>query len=161
MKKDRTLFFTQGAAIAAMYVVLTLITNLFGLANGFIQFRLSEILTVLPVVSSAAVPGLFAGCLLSNFITGCPIWDIVIGSLATLVGALFTRVLGKKNKYLAPLPPVIANAFAVAFTYSFIYPLGDKFYILVLTVGLGELVVCGIGGMLLLRAVEKNRIFIK
>ena len=78
---------TQGAMIAALYVVLTFIANLAGLASGVIQVRLSEALTILPVFTAAAVPGLAIGCVLANLLTGCAIWDVVFGSLATLIGA--------------------------------------------------------------------------
>ena len=88
---------TQGAMIAALYVVLTFIANLAGLASGVIQVRLSEALTILPVFTAAAVPGLAVGCVLANLLTGCAIWDVVFGSLATLIGAVGTRLLRKKK----------------------------------------------------------------
>lgn len=90
---------TQGAMIAALYVVLTFIANLAGLASGVIQVRLSEALTILPVFTAAAVPGLAVGCVLANLLTGCAIWDVVFGSLATLIGAVGTRLLHKKVRY--------------------------------------------------------------
>ena len=70
MEKKSALFLTQAAMIAALYVVLTYIANLFGLASGVIQIRLSEMLCILPVFTPAAIPGLFIGCLLSNILTG-------------------------------------------------------------------------------------------
>lgn len=77
----------QAALIAAMYVVLTWVANLLRLANGVIQVRFSEALTILPFFTPAAIPGLFVGCIISNTITGSAIWDILFGSLATLIGA--------------------------------------------------------------------------
>ena len=68
--KNTTLYLTQGAMIAALYVVLTMIANAFGLASMAIQVRFSEALTILPYFTPAAIPGLFAGCLLSNLMTG-------------------------------------------------------------------------------------------
>lgn len=85
--------------IAALYVVLTYITNLLGLASGTIQVRFSEALCILPVFTPAAIPGLFIGCLISNLITGGIIWDIIFGSIATLLGALGTYFLRKRSLY--------------------------------------------------------------
>ena len=79
---------TQAAIIAALYVVLTYLAGMLGLASGAIQIRFSEALTILPVFTPAAIPGLFAGCILSNLFTGCALPDIVVGSLATLIGAV-------------------------------------------------------------------------
>ena len=89
MKHKRLALLTQGALIAALYTALTYLINYFGLANGAIQVRISEALTILPVFTPAAIPGLFIGCLLSNLLTGAAIWDIVFGSLASLLGAVF------------------------------------------------------------------------
>lgn len=99
MEKKSALFLTQAAMIAALYVVLTYIANLFGLASGVIQIRLSEMLCILPVFTPAAIPGLFIGCLLSNILTGCVIWDILFGSLATLAGAIGTYLL-RNHKFV-------------------------------------------------------------
>ena len=70
MKKTSALRLTQAAMIAAIYVVLTYFISAFGLANGAIQVRISEALTILPIFTPAAIPGLFVGCLLSNILTG-------------------------------------------------------------------------------------------
>ena len=90
-------FLTQAAMIAALYVVLTLAINAFGLASGAIQVRVSEALTILPYFTPAAIPGLFIGCLLSNTITGCALFDIIFGSIATLLGAVGTYLLRRHN----------------------------------------------------------------
>ena len=95
MKQKKSVFITQAALIAAMYTALTVLIAAFNLASGAVQVRLSEALTVLPVFTPAAVPGLFIGCFLSNLITGCALWDVLFGSLATLLGALGTRLSGK------------------------------------------------------------------
>ena len=97
-------FITQSAAIAALYIVLTVFISAFGLASGVIQIRISEALCILPYFSLSAVPGLFIGCLVSNLITGCALWDVVFGSVATLLGAIFTYLLRNKSKYIAPIP---------------------------------------------------------
>lgn len=91
----------QAAMIAAVYVVLTLLANAFGLANYAIQIRFSEALTILPFFTPAAVPGLFVGCILSNILTGCLPLDVVFGSLATLLGALGTYMIGRMGRTAA------------------------------------------------------------
>ena len=113
MRNKKVLFITQGAVIAAIYVVLTYLVNLLGLANGVIQVRLSEALTILPVFTPAAIPGVFIGCLISNLINGAVIWDVIFGSLATLVGAIGTYLLKNRSKWLAPIPPIAANTIVV------------------------------------------------
>ena len=89
MRNKKVLFITQGAVIAAIYVVLTYIVSLLGLTNGVIQVRLSEALTILPVFTPAAIPGLVVDCVISNILTGAVIWDVIFGSLATLIGAVW------------------------------------------------------------------------
>ena len=162
MKNKKVLFLTQAAMIAALYVVLTLTANLFGLASGVIQIRLSEMLAVLPVFTPAAVPGLFIGCLLSNLLTGCCILDIVMGSLATLLGA-FGAWLLRGWKGASPVPTIVANAIIVPWvlTSPYGYGLTDAWWYLVATVGAGEIISCGILGTALLFALQKygRRIF--
>ena len=148
-------FITQAAVIAALYTVLTFIANALGLASQAIQVRISEALTILPVFTPAAIPGLFAGCLLSNVLTGCALLDVVFGSLATLIGAFGTYAL-KKHKYIAPFPPILANTIIVPFVLKYVYELGDTIPFFMLTVGIGEIISCGILGILLLKALEKN-----
>lgn len=165
----RTIFMAQAAMIAALYIVLTFIANAFGLANHAIQVRFSEALTVLPFFTSAAVPGLFIGCLLSNILTGCALPDIVFGSLATLLGALGTYAL-RRWKWCAPLSPILANTVIVPLVLVYGYGLLIEGMSLVqclgfycLTVGAGEVISCGILGMILLMSLEKysGRLFIR
>lgn len=156
MKNKKAYFITQAAVIAAIYVVLTLAVNAFDLANGAIQVRISEALTVLPFFTPAAIPGLFVGCLLSNFLTGAPIWDVIFGSLATLLGAVGTYML-RRQKWLAPVPPVIANILIIPPVLHFAYGLPGGIPFFMLTVGLGEIISCGILGMLLLFLLQKYR----
>ena len=73
--------------IAALYVLLTEISALLGISSGVIQFRLSEMFAVLPIFTPAAIPGVFIGCMISNIITGGVVWDVIFGSLASLLGA--------------------------------------------------------------------------
>ena len=152
MKNSKALFLAQGAMIAALYVVLTYICNMLGLANGVIQVRFSEALTVLPFFTPAAVPGLFVGCLLSNVLTGCAIWDVIFGSLATLIGAFLTWKLRKVSKWLAPIPPILANMVVVPLVLIYAYGVADGYFFLLATVGAGEIISCGVLGMILLFA---------
>ncbi len=144
----------MGGVIAALYVVLTVLANAFGLASGAIQVRLSEALTILPVFTGAAVPGLTAGCVLANLVTGCAAWDVVFGSIATLIGAAGTWLL-KKKPMIAWLPPVVSNAVIVPFVLQRVYGVPDSFWYLMLTVGAGEVIACGILGLLLYNALKK------
>jgi uncharacterized membrane protein len=153
MKHKRLALLTQGALIAALYTALTYLINYFGLANGAIQVRISEALTILPVFTPAAIPGLFIGCLLSNLLTGAAIWDIVFGSLASLLGAVFTYLLRKHEK-LAALPPILSNTLIIPFVLKWAYGVPDALPYLFLTVGLGELLSCGVLGMILLYALK-------
>lgn len=164
---SRTLFLAQAAMIATLYIVLTFIANAFGLANYAIQIRISEALTILPYFTPAAIPGLFIGCLLSNILTGCALPDIVFGSLATLLGALGTYAL-RKWKWCAPICPILANTIIVPFILVYGYGLLIEGLSLIqclgfycLTVGAGEVISCGILGMILLTILEKykGRIF--
>lgn len=159
--KKRTKNLVMGALIAALYVVLTMLANALGLSSQVIQVRFSESLTILPVFTPAAIPGLFVGCLLANYVTGCVIWDILFGSIATLIGAVGTYLL-RKNKYLAVLPPILSNTIIVPFVLKYAYSVDDAIWIMFLTVGAGELISCGILGLLLHKTIEKtqiNRIF--
>ena len=146
----------QAALIAAMYVVLTWLANIFGLANGAIQVRFSEALTILPYFTPAAIPGLFVDCIISNTITGAAVWDILFGSLATLIGAFFTYKLRHISKWLAPLPPILSNILVVPQVLRIVYGAPDSIWYLTATVGIGEVISCGILGMLLLFALQKN-----
>ena len=140
-----------GGVIAALYVVLTVVANAVGLASGAIQVRISEALTILPVFTTAAIPGLTVGCVLANLVTGCLPWDIVFGSLATLLGAIGTRMMRKKPM-LAWIPPVISNMAIIPIVLQQVYGVPDAWWYLVLTVGAGEVISCGLLGVLLHRA---------
>jgi len=156
MKNKKSLFITQAAVIAAIYVVLTVAISAFDLASGAIQVRISEALTVLPYFTPAAIPGLFAGCLISNTVTGCLPWDIVFGSIATLIGAIGTYSL-RKVKWLAPVPPILANSIIVPFVLQYVYEFEGSYWYFMTTVGAGEIISCGILGMLLLFALNKYK----
>ncbi|MBQ9252321.1 MAG: QueT transporter family protein [Clostridia bacterium] len=153
MKKFTSKDLALGGMIAALYVVLTMVSAAFGLASGAIQVRLSEALTILPVLTASAVPGLTIGCLLANLITGCAAWDVVFGSVATLLGAIGTRLL-KDKPFLAWIPPVVSNMVIVPVVLMKVYGVEDAWWYLTLTVGAGEVIACGVLGLLLLRALK-------
>ena len=149
----KVVWITEGAIIAALYVVITYFVSAFNLASGAIQVRLSDALCILPVFTFAAVPGLFVGCMLANLLTGCVIWDIVFGSLATLIGAIGTYYL-RKTRFLCVIPPILSNAIIVPFVLKFAYNLDDAWWFLAITVGAGELIAIGICGTILRKSLR-------
>ena len=158
MKNKGTLFLVQAAAIAAVYVVLTTVFAAFSF--GEVQVRISEALTILPAFTPAAIPGLFVGCIISNFLGGAILMDVIFGSIATLIGAVFTYKLRGSSKWLAPLPPIVANALIVPFTLFYGYGVNLPIPFMMLTVGIGEVISCGVLGMILYGALNKYRYII-
>ena len=132
------------AIIAALYTVMSLMSSVFGLTYGAIQCRFSEALTVLPFFLPEAVPGLFVGCLVTNLMSTVGPLDIILGSMATLLAALWTAKM--PNKWLAPLPPVMIAWYEAGFGPGF----GAAFAYNAVTVGIGEAIACYVLGMLLL-----------
>ncbi len=157
MKNKKVLFLTQAAMIAAIYVVLTIIFRPFSF--GEIQVRIAEALTILPVFTPAAIPGLFIGCLIGNLLGGSVLWDVIFGSFATLIGALFTYLLRNRSKYLAPLPPILANTVIVPFVLYYAYGVNLPIPLMMLTVGIGEVISCGVLGMIVYTGLRKSRLF--
>ena len=182
MNNKKVLFLTQAALIAALYVVLTEISNIFGLASFMVQIRFSEALTILPFFTPAAIPGLFIGCIISNLLVSANIFDIIFGSLATLIGALLTYFIGRvssgkdannktdasdaatisapKSRYkkaaawFAPIPPIVANTLIIPFVLKYAYGY-EPLWLFFLTIFAGEFISCGILGMPLLFLVKK------
>lgn len=157
MRNKNVTFMVQAAIIAALYVVLTFVANALGLASHTIQVRFSEALCILPFFTPAAIPGLWIGCLIANLATGAVIWDIIFGSIATLLGALGTYLL-RRHKFLCTLPPVIANMIIVPFILVYGYGIPRVYLKNVdvtiifnaMTVGIGEVIsVCVLGSILL------------
>ncbi len=160
MKKGKILYLTQAALVSALYVALTWLSNLFGLANGAVQVRISEALCILPAFMPSAIPGLFIGCLISNLSMGSNIFDIIFGSLATLIGAILTSRL--KNKFLAPIPAVISNTIVVPVVILFCYTAREArtlstYLITTLGVFAGEVISAYIFGVILYIALEKRK----
>lgn len=155
MRNKKVMFLTQGAIIAALYVVVTLLFA--PLAYGEVQVRFSEMLTVLPIFTPAAIPGLFIGCLISNILGGRVLPDIIFGSIATLLGALGTRWLRNKPVFVAVLPPIVANALIVPFVLKYAYGLPFTILFMVGTVGLGEVISCGVLGCILVQVLKRYK----
>ena len=154
MKNKNTLFLVQAAAIGAIYVVLTLVFA--PLSFGEVQIRFSEALTVLPFFTPAAIPGLFVGCIIANFLGGAIPIDILFGSIATLIGAVFTYKL-RGNKWLSPVPPIVANTVIVPFVLYYGYGINLPIPFMMLTVGAGEVISCYVIGMILLTTLSKYK----
>ena len=159
MRKITTRQLTTAAVVGALYAALTLLCSSFGIAFGPVQFRFSEALCLLPFLFPETAWGLFAGCWAANLLSPYGLPDMVIGSLATLLAALWTSKC--RNRYLAALPPVVCNGVLVGavlswqqtgFTEAFV----PAFLFNGVSVALGEAAVCFILGLLLLRAVEKS-----
>ena len=142
--------------IAALYVVLTLLFA--PISYGEVQVRISEALTILPFFTPSAIPGLFVGCLIANMIGGAVALDMVFGSIATLIGAVGTYLLRKKNRFLAPLPPILSNAVIIPFVLYYGYGVTLPIPLMMLTVGAGEVVSAGLFGLLLQTVLLKSNV---
>ncbi len=154
LNDSRVTTMVQAALIAAVYAALTL--PFAPVSYGPIQFRVSEALTILPYFTSAAVPGVTLGCLLSNILMGSPFPDVIFGTLATLIGAIFSRML-RKHKYLVCVPPILSNALIIPWVLKFAYGAEDLVPFMMLTVGIGEVLAVGVLGNILLLALERCR----
>ena len=155
MKKQSTQFLAEAAVTGAIYVVLTLLFA--PLSYGEIQIRFSEALTILPFFTPAAIPGLFVGCIIANLFGGTIPVDIIFGSIATLIGAIFTYKLRNCNRLLSPIPPIVSNAVIVPFVRRFGYGVNLPIPLMMLTVGIGEVVSCGVIGLILQTALLKYK----
>lgn len=161
MNKRNVRQITFAALTGALYVTLSYFGSIFGLTYGPIQCRFSEALTVLPFLCPTAAWGLFAGCILSNILSPYGALDLIFGSLATLIAGLLTARC--KNKWLAPLPPVICNGVIVGALLSFqevgftaAFP--GVFLYNAASVAAGELIACYGLGMLLMAAISRSRV---
>ena len=161
--KDKLLKLTYAAIIASLYVALSWVSEIFGLAHLVPQVRLGEALCVLVWFTPAAVPGLFVGCIIANLTMGCVVWDVILGSAATLIGAYLGSKL--KSRWLVPIPTVISNTLIVPFVIYFFYlnRAGGiaAFGVAAAGVFAGEVVSAYIIGMVLLFAVESRKLFKK
>jgi len=154
-RKSKTLWISYAAIIAAMYVVLTYLAKLLGLDSGIIQVRFSEMLCILPIFTSAAIPGLTLGCLIANLLGGAVALDIIFGPIATLIGAIGTYLL-RKSKWIAPIPPILANTVIIPFVLAYGYGMTQAIPFMMLTVGIGEIISIYVLGMALYFALRKR-----
>ena len=148
---------TRGALIGALYIVLTLAFQ--PISSGLVQVRISEALCVLPYFTGSAVPGLFVGCLIANLVTGAPAYDVIFGSLATLLAACAAYGISRKgwSRFLIPLPSVIFNALIVGWLLDKVYAVGVDFAICALYVAVGQIIACYVFGIPLMALLEKYR----
>ena len=142
----------RAALIAALYTVLTLLLQ--PLSYGEVQIRFSEALTLLPILLPEAVPALAVGCLLANILGGCTIFDIVFGTLATLLAALCTRRL-RNRFWLAALMPVLFNGVIVGAVVHYCYAPVFPLPLSMLSVAAGEAVACLVVGPMLIRGMPR------
>lgn len=150
----RIRFLVYAAVIGALYTALTYVFGAFSF--GMIQFRISEVLTVLPFFTPAAIPGLTVGCLVSNMMTGNP-YDVIFGTSATLLAAILSYLL-RKNSFLVTIPPVVVNALVIPFILKFTYPdcANEAIWFMMLTVGAGQALACCVVGFPLLLTLKKR-----
>ncbi|MBE0600430.1 MAG: QueT transporter family protein, partial [Firmicutes bacterium] len=141
---------TVAAVIAALYAALTVAFA--PISYGAVQFRIAEALTLLPILFPQAIPGLAVGCLVANLIGGYGIWDVVFGTLATLLAAILTYGL-RKTVCLAAIPPVAVNAVVIGLLLHFVLKL--PLLATVGTVGLGQLAVVYVLGVPLILALSR------
>lgn len=155
--KITTKMLAQGAMIAAVYVVLTFLFEpiSFGKANA-VQCRVSEILTILPVFTPAAVPGLFVGCLIGNILGGGAVIDIILGSLTTLLASFITYKLRNTKRIFAVLSPIVLNGLIVGGYLPAVYGIPMAVWLSMVCVAAGEVISCGVGGLLLGYIIEKT-----
>jgi uncharacterized membrane protein len=123
---------------------------------GAVQVRIAEALAILPLFTSAAIPGLFIGCLLANILGGGIVWDVVFGSLATLIGAALGYAL-RENRWLVPIPAVIANTIVVPLVLRYGYGIDMPLVLLMVYIAIGEIVGCCLLGQLLGTLLWKHR----
>lgn len=164
MKDNKEQYLSQvqmvahGAMIAAIYVVLTMLFAPFSFRA--IQVRVAEALTILPLFTPAAIPGLFVGCILANILGGAIIWDVIFGSLATLIGAVVGRML-RKNRWLVPIPAIVSNTVIVPLVLRYGYGENLPILLMAVYVAVGEIISCYVLGELLAEVLlrYKNSLF--
>ena len=155
MKNKSAAYLAKAAMIAAIYVVLTYVFA--PISFGEVQVRIAEALTILPLFTPAAIPGLFVGCLLGNILGGAALPDIIFGSIATLIGAFGTYLLRRRKPVLGTLPPILSNTIIVPFILRYAYGILLPIPLMMASVGAGEVLSCGVLGMILYVILNKNR----
>lgn len=152
--KSTALFLSQGAIIAAMYVALTIIFA--PISFGAVQVRIAEALTILPLFTPAAVPGLFIGCLIANGLGGGILLDVIFGSIATLIGAILGYLL-RFNRWLVPIPAIVSNTVIVPMVLKYGYGIDMPIYLLMIYILIGEIIGCYLLGELLATGIMKRK----
>ena len=152
-RREKLLHMAQSALIAALYATLTIIFA--PISFGPVQVRIAEALTILPMFTSAAIPGLFIGCIIANLFGGAIIWDVIFGSLATLIGAVGGYRL-RNNRWLVPVPTIIANGIIVPFVLKYGYGMDMPIILMMLYVSVGEIIGCYVLGEMLASALLKH-----
>lgn len=152
----KTKWMMSGALIAALYIVLTQVSGIFGLSSGVIQIRISEALNVFACFTPAAIPGLFVGCFIANILGGAVLWDVVFGSIATLLGVAGVYVF-RKQRLAALFCPIISNALIVPFVLKYAYGFNGNIIYFVITVATGEIISCGAAGYLFGLVLDKYK----
>ncbi len=155
---EKIKFLVHCALIASLYTALSLVFA--PISFGPIQFRISEMLSVLPYFTFSAIPGLFVGCMLSNILMSAVWADIVFGSLATLIAALIAYFI-RRFKYAVGLPSLVINTTVIPFVLKFGYGINEGILILATGVAIGQTVTAVILGTFLLTVLEKSRVFKK
>lgn len=148
-----TMKITVAAAIAALYVVLTMLFAPISFAA--MQVRIAEALTILPMFTPMAIPGLFLGCLLANLLGGAVVLDVVFGSIATLIGAVGGWLL-RRNRWLVPIPAIVANTVIVPLVLKYGYGVDLPLLLSALYILVGEILGCFVLGELLATALLKR-----
>ena len=157
--RRRIKFVVFNGVIAAIYAALTYF--LAPISYGPIQARISEVMTVFPIFSGPTIVGLSLGCLISNLINPESLGpvDIIGGTLATVLGGIFSYLIGKKNKWLGVIPPIIANGLIVGGYLPFLLfdtVTWQSVAFTMLTVAGGEAVVLIVLGLPLVAVLEKT-----
>lgn len=152
----KTKFITQSAVIAAVYIAATAIFAPISFGHNFFQLRVSEALTVLPIFTPAAVPGLFIGCAVSNIaFGGLGIIDLIFGSLATLISSFLSYLLRRKSPLIALASPVCVNAVVVGTYLNLLISPEINPLINIAWVFVGQLLSCYGLGLPLYKAIDK------
>lgn len=167
MNDKKILGLVYGAMTAAIYAAATYLSSVFGIAYGPIQFRFSEVLTVLSLFTPAAIPGLAVGCIIGNLASPFGVWDIVFGSAATFLASITARRLReikiKKIPIFSLLMPVIFNALIVGAEITFLFPTSKTgfaaFVLSAAQVAAGEAAVILLGGIPFYFALRKTKLF--
>lgn len=147
-----TKYLSQAALIAAIYVILCFIFS--PISFSAVQVRIAEAMCVMPYFTPAGIPGVTIGCLLANILMGANIFDIIFGTLATLIGAAFAYLI-RKHRYLVPLPTIISNTLIIPFVLKYAYAEALPIFLLMLSIAAGELISCGALGILLLKVLGR------